>query len=163
MVVGDGLCRAYTTTKQIVLRFNEMTKRTWCAYLSAGSSGITLLYNSRSINPLWHSHVIWRHASGLTLDQVMTCCLTAPSMNKVDLSSIRSSDIHLKLNSQKYTIQKAWTRLPKISIKYTRANELSAFEVVRKASSNTLLEKSRYTLDWGTFLAIIHILSACTA
>ena len=31
------------------------------------------------INSLWPSDTIWRHKSGSTLDQVMACCLTAPS------------------------------------------------------------------------------------
>ena len=31
------------------------------------------------VNSLWPSDTIWRHKSGSTLDQVMACCLTAPS------------------------------------------------------------------------------------
>ena len=31
------------------------------------------------INTLWPSDAMWRHISGLTLAQVMACCLTAPS------------------------------------------------------------------------------------
>ena len=34
---------------------------------------------SNSINSLWPNHAIWQHRSGLTLSQVMACCLTAPS------------------------------------------------------------------------------------
>ena len=30
-------------------------------------------------NSLWPTDTIWQHATGLTLAQVMTCCLTAPS------------------------------------------------------------------------------------
>ena len=30
-------------------------------------------------NSLWPSDAIWRHRTGSTLDQVMACCLTAPS------------------------------------------------------------------------------------
>ena len=33
----------------------------------------------RQFNSLWPSDTIWRHKSGSTLDQVMACCLTAPS------------------------------------------------------------------------------------
>ena len=41
----------------------------------------------------------WRHRTGATLDQVMTCCLTAPGHylnHNVDLSSVRFSGIHLR-------------------------------------------------------------------
>ena len=31
------------------------------------------------VNSLWPSDTIWRHKSGSTLDQVMACCLMAPS------------------------------------------------------------------------------------
>ena len=32
-----------------------------------------------NVNPWWPSDAIWRHRSGLSLVQVMACCLTAPS------------------------------------------------------------------------------------
>ena len=32
-----------------------------------------------TVNSLWPSDAIWQHRSGSTLDQVMACCLTAPS------------------------------------------------------------------------------------
>ena len=34
---------------------------------------------TKLVNSLWPSDAIWRHRSGLTLVQVMACCLTAPS------------------------------------------------------------------------------------
>ena len=51
------------------------------------------------LNSLRPSDAIWRHRSGSTLAQVMVCCLTAPShyLNQCcDLSSVRSSGIHLR-------------------------------------------------------------------
>ena len=56
------------------------------------------------INSLWPGDAIWRHGTRSTLAQVMSCCLTAPShylnhWTSVDLSSVRSSDIHLRASS----------------------------------------------------------------
>ena len=44
-----------------------------------------------------HCGPVWGHKSGSTLDQIMACCLTAPShyLNQCDLPSVRSSCIHL--------------------------------------------------------------------
>ena len=49
------------------------------------------------VNSLWPSDAIWRQGTRSTLVQVMACCLTAPShyLTNVDLSSLRSSDVHL--------------------------------------------------------------------
>ena len=45
--------------------------------------GRMILYWNRPmpqwVNSLWPSDTIWRHKSGSILDQVMACCLTAPS------------------------------------------------------------------------------------
>ena len=37
---------------------------------------VSVMWN---VNSLWPGHAIWQHKSGSTLDQVMACCLTAPS------------------------------------------------------------------------------------
>ena len=52
----------------------------------------------RYLNSLWPSDAIWRQGSRSSLVQVMACCLTAPShyQASVDLSSLRSSDVHLR-------------------------------------------------------------------
>ena len=54
------------------------------------------------LNSLWPSDAIWRQGSRSTLVRVMVCCLTAPGhyLNNVDLSSVRSSYIHLMAISQ---------------------------------------------------------------
>ena len=38
--------------------------------------------NVSKINSLWPGDAIWRHVTRSTLDQVMACCLTAPSLNQ---------------------------------------------------------------------------------
>ena len=62
-----------------------------------------------SFNSLWPSGPIWQHRSGSTLAQAMACCLTAPNhhLNNVDLSSWRSSDIHLR---------EIWQEIPQPSV-----------------------------------------------
>ena len=81
---------------------------------------------SSNINSLWPSDAIWRHKSGSALAHVMACGVTAPSLylNKnppqkpwtnVDLSSVMSSGIHLKVILQEI-LQPSFT---KISLKIT--------------------------------------------
>ena len=50
------------------------------------------------VNSLWPRDTIWRHKSESTLAQAMACCLThqAITWTYVDLSSVRSSGIHLR-------------------------------------------------------------------
>ena len=54
------------------------------------------------LNSLGSGDAIWPQRSGSTLAQAMACCLRAPNhyLNNVDLSSVRSSDIHLRAGSQ---------------------------------------------------------------
>ena len=54
------------------------------------------------LNSLWPSDAIWQHKTGSTLAQVMACCLMAPAITWtiIDLSSVRSSDNHLRVISQ---------------------------------------------------------------
>ena len=51
---------------------------------------------------LWPCDAIWWHISGITLAQVMACCLTAPSdcLNQCWLISVGSYGIHLRPISQ---------------------------------------------------------------
>ena len=57
-----------------------------------------------TFNSLWPSDAIWRCRSGSTLAQVMACCLTTPAISwiNVDLSSVRSNDIHLRARYLSY-------------------------------------------------------------
>ena len=50
------------------------------------------------VNSLWPSDTIWRHKSGLTLAQIMACCLTALNhyLNQCWLIISGSSGIHLR-------------------------------------------------------------------
>ena len=60
-------------------------------------------YTDDSINSLWPSDAMWRHRSASTLAQVMACCLITPShylTHYLDVSSVRSRDIHLGAISQ---------------------------------------------------------------
>ena len=50
------------------------------------------------INSLWPADTIWWHRYGSTLARVMACCLTTPSNYRI--SSVKSSDIHLRAISQ---------------------------------------------------------------
>ena len=58
-------------------------------------------YDVKVFNPLGPSDAIWRHKSGSTLAQVMTCCLTAPShyLNQCWLI-ISKVEWHLMASSQ---------------------------------------------------------------
>ena len=50
------------------------------------------------INTLWPSDAIWQIKSGLTLAQLMACCLMAPNVTwtNVDSLSVRSCDTYLR-------------------------------------------------------------------
>ena len=54
------------------------------------------------INSFWPCDAIWRHRSGLTLSQVMACCLMAPShyLNQCWLNISVSCVIQLRMLSQ---------------------------------------------------------------
>ena len=64
---------------------------------------ILALTHRHHVNSLWPSGTIWRQGFESTLAQVMACCLwhQAITWTNVDLSSVRSSDIHLRVVSQK--------------------------------------------------------------
>ena len=62
-------------------------------------------YSWQYFNSLWLNDTIWWHWSWSTLAQVVAYCLTAPShcLNQCWLiKSVRSSDVHLRVVSQKY-------------------------------------------------------------
>ena len=61
-----------------------------------------ILFRLQCINSLWPIDAIWWNRSGSAWVQVMTCCPTAPRhyLNKVDLSLVRPTDIHLRALSQ---------------------------------------------------------------
>ena len=62
----------------------------------------SILLYSMLINSLGPSDAIWRQGSGSTLAQVMAYAWRhhAITWNNVDLSSVKSSDIHLRTSSQ---------------------------------------------------------------
>ena len=72
------------------------------------------------VNLLWPIDTIWRQRSGSTLTRVMTCCLMiwhqAITWTNVDLSSAKSSEIHLVVVSRDI-LQPSIT---KISLKITK-------------------------------------------
>ena len=43
------------------------------------SKHLALFWCLGLVNPLWPSDIMWRHRSGSTLPQVISCCLMAPS------------------------------------------------------------------------------------
>ena len=65
-----------------------------CQRKCTGMISISILFYS-----LRPSDTIWRHRSGSTLAQVKACCLPAPN-HYLNLSSVRSSDIHVRAISQ---------------------------------------------------------------
>ena len=50
-----------------------------------GCKMLTILFKPGCVNSLWPYNAIWRHRSGSILDQVMSCCLTAPSHFRLPL------------------------------------------------------------------------------
>ena len=71
------------------------------------------------LNSLWPSKVtVWQQKSGSTFDQIMGCCLPAPSAftwTNVDISSVKSCDNHLRAISQ----EKHETSITIVSLKIT--------------------------------------------
>ena len=71
------------------------------------------------LNSSWPSKVtVWRQKSGSTFDQIMGCCLPAPSAftwTNVDISSVKSCDNHLRAISQ----EKHETSITIVSLKIT--------------------------------------------
>ena len=70
----------------------------WNKYNISIQNGLMKKLKVASFNSLRPSDAMWQQRSGWTLAQVMACCLTAPShyWTNVDLSSVRSSSIHLR-------------------------------------------------------------------
>ena len=60
-------------------------------------------YKLEAINSLWPIITIWWYRSGSTLDQVMACCLTAPSHYLNQCWPVSSSDVHPRAISEKIT------------------------------------------------------------
>ena len=54
------------------------------------------------VNTLWPSDAIWRHRSGLILDQVMACCLTAPS-HYLSQCWLTISEVHWHSHQDNFT------------------------------------------------------------
>ena len=75
------------------------------------------MLNWFGINSLWPSDTIWWHRPGLTLAWVMAYYLTAQKPLP-DLSSARSSDIHLKTIS----LETPQTSISEINLKITHLN-----------------------------------------
>ena len=89
------------------------------------------LESMHHINSLWLSDAIWRQRSESTLAPVMAWCLTAPShylnqcwliITKVEWHS--SMDIFTRDNSAINHWNHLENQVPRISFKFTRANEL---------------------------------------
>ena len=70
-------------------------QKMWTVQNSTHEWSPKCVYFTNSLGP---SDAIWRQRSGSTLAQVMACCLKAPSHTwiNVDLSSVRSKDIHIE-------------------------------------------------------------------
>ena len=110
------------------------------------------------LNSLWPNDVIGRHRSGSTLAQAMACYLTAPTITwtNIDLSLLRSSDIHLRAISLEISLPS----VTKISLKIIflifywnlpGANELSSWyktSLTGRVHSDTTSIGRNQTLFW---------------
>ena len=77
---------------------------------------LAILFRPQWVNSLWHSDTIWRHQSWSTLAQIMAWCRhQAITWTNVDLSSVRSSGIHLSAILQ----EMPQPSVTKISLKFT--------------------------------------------
>ena len=90
---------------------------------------------------LWAIGVIWWHRYGSTLAQVMAHCLMAPSHDD-DLSSVRSSDIHLKAISQ---------RIPQPSItKFSL--KMTSLKFIKNSQGQPM--RLTHNLSWVTHICV---------
>ena len=85
----------------------------------------------QGFNSLWPSDAIWWHRSGSTLAQVMACWHQAITWTNVDLSSVRSSDIHLRAISQETTQPSTFNICLKITYLRLQSNLPGANELTR--------------------------------
>ena len=91
------------------------------------------------LNSLWRSDAIWRHRTGSTLAQVMTCCLTAPNHYLDQCWRIISRiQWHLYPRAILYTKDTSAIAITQISLKFTYLKFYSNLSWVNKLMAASL-------------------------
>ena len=105
--------------------FNQ-TVHSLCLYKSYICAALVYLLKTASdryshcINSLCSSDAIWRHESGSTVTQIMVSSLAAPSITwaNVDLSSVKSTDNHMRTITQEIPVFNIGNKLENDLLKF---------------------------------------------